>query len=256
MNTLKIQYKSKSYCGSLAFVTLWFFMMGCFVAIVFLVKAADLSPWIILIFAALIFGSPLIFKKKIKTLFTNKVLLEMDEKYFSISYLDSNGESIKKQKVYYWNTIQSYNFHIGESTPVLTTLTLHFKEGLPKSFNFIDKQYTDTKSYNQMFESECLFTIFYNQIKEYNTNIAVEDQIRLLPGFFASKTGKIIVYLLTTLIVAAIVLHLVIDPKSSYATLLISIGLVAGFFSKRKSSLELYKKIKEFDKKKPPILME
>ena len=107
-----------------------------------------------------------------------------------------------------------------------------------------------------MFESECLFTIFYNQIKEYNTNIAVEDQIRLLPGFFASKTGKIIVYLLTTLIVAAIVLHLVIDPKSSYATLLISIGLVAGFFSKRKSSLELYKKIKEFDKKKPPILME
>jgi uncharacterized membrane protein len=98
-----------------------------------------------------------------------------------------------------------------------------------------------------MLQGECILTLFYNHVKQYNIGKSEEDQIQLVPGFFAAKTGKIIIYLLAVLIVSAIVLHLIIAPKSSFATILISIGLVAGFFSKRKSSLELYKKIKELD---------
>jgi|GEM_PF-2844832 len=248
-NNLKLQYKSESYSGNLAFLIIWLFMMGCFVAIVFIVKATDLSPWISFIFAILVFGFPLIFIKKIKALFTSKVLLKMDKDSFSVSYLDSDNERVKKQRVYPWESIQGYSFYFGESSPTITSLTLHFKKGLPKSFDFFDKEFKDTKSFNEMLNNDCLLTLFYKQVKQYNIYKTKEEQIQQLAGFFASKIGTVIIYLLTALIVASIVLHLVIDPKSSFATLLISIGLVAGFFSKRKGSLELYKKIKELDNK-------
>lgn len=54
-----------------------------------------------------IFVFPMIFNKRIKTLFISKALLEMDEDSFSISYLNSEKEYVEKQKIY-WDTIQFY----------------------------------------------------------------------------------------------------------------------------------------------------
>jgi len=244
----KLQYNTKLYNGNLSFFIAVIIPFGSVLLWIYLGRLLSVPSVVGIPIAIFLFVSPLIFKKKIKAIFTSKVLLEMDKDSFSVLYLDSDGESVKKQRIYPWESIQGYNFYFGESTPTITALTLHFKKGLPKSFNFFDKEFKDTKSFNEMFNSECLLTLFYNQVKQYNDNKAQEDQIQLLPGFFATKTGKIIIYLLAALIIAAIVFHLIIDIKSSFATLLISIGLVAGFFSKRKSSLELYKKIKELDK--------
>lgn len=169
----------------------------------------------------------------------------MDGNSFSISYLNSEEEYVEKRKIYSWDNIQSYNFYFGEKTPTITALTLHFKKGLPKSFNFVDKQFEDTKSFNEMLKGECLLTIFCNQMKQYNTGRIEADQIHLSPGFFASKTGSISIYLIAALITLAIIFHLIVAPKSSFATLLIGVGLLTSFISKRQRLLKLYKKINE-----------
>ena len=244
----KTQYNTKLYNGNLSFFLAFIILFGSIILCIYFGRLLNVPTIIAIPIIIFLFISPLIFKKKIKAIFTSKVLLEMDKDYFSILYLDSDDESVKKQKVYLWNSIQSFDFSFGENTPILTALTFHFKKGMPKTFNFFDKEFKDDKSFKEMLKGECILTLFYNQVKQYNANKTEEDQIHLVPGFFATKTGKIIIYLLATLIVAAIVFHLIIDPKSSFATLLISIGLVASFFSKRKGSLELYKKIKELDK--------
>jgi len=244
----KFQYNTKSYNGYLAMLSILIGYFGTFIVLISLFVWVYMPPkGISLLIISFVFLSPLIFKKKIKVIFTRKVLLEMDKDSFSVSYLNPYDESIKKQKVYLWNSINSFDFSFGENTPSITALTLHFKKGLPKTFNFFDKEFKDDKSFREMLQGECILTLFYNHVKQYNIGKSEEDQIQLVPGFFATKTGKIIIYLLAVLIVSAIVLHLIIAPKSSFATILISIGLVAGFFSKRKSSLELYKKIKELD---------
>jgi hypothetical protein len=244
----KLQYNTKLYNGNLSFFLAVIVPFGSVILWIYLGRLLSVPSLVGIPIAIFLFISPLIFKKKIKAIFTSKVLLEMDKDSFSVSYLDSDDERVKKQKVYLWNSIQSFDFSFGENTPILTALTFHFKKGMPKTFNFFDKEFKDDKSFKEMLKSECLLNMFYNQVKQYNATKTAEEQIQLVPGFFATKTGKIIIYLLATLIVAAIVLHLIIDPKSSFATLLISIGLVAGFFYKRKASLELYKKIKELDK--------
>ena len=246
----KLQYNVKSYNGFFAMFSVVAVYPIAFITLFAIFKWIYMpSEAIGILLTCLIFALPLIFLKKIKAVFTSKVLLEMDRDSFSVSYLDSDGESVKKQRIYKWESIESYNFYFGQSSPTITALTIHFKKGFPKSFNFFDKEFKDTKSFNEMFNCKCLLTLFYDQVKQYNSDKAEENQIQLLAGFFASKTGNIIIYLLAALIVATIILHLIIAPKSSFATLLISIGLVAGFFSKRKSSLELYKKIKELDNK-------
>jgi len=244
----KLKYDTKLYNGNLSFLLAFIVPYSSIILCIYVGRLLNISPIIAIPIIIFLFVSPLILRKKIKAIFTTKVLLEMDKDSFSVSYLDLEGENVKKLKVYLWDSIHSFSFSFGENTPTITALTLHFKTGISKTFNFFDKEFKDDKSFKDMLKYECLLTLFYNQVKQYNDNKAQEDQIQLLPGFFATKTGKIIIYLLAALIIAAIVFHLIIDIKSSFATLLISIGLVAGFFSKRKSSLELYKKIKELDK--------
>jgi len=244
----KLQYETKLYNGNLSFLLAFIVPYGSILLCIYVGRQLNISSIIAIPIIVFLFVSPLIFKKKIKAIFTSKVLLEMDNDSFSVSYLDSYSKRVKKQKIYLWDSIQSFNFSFGQNIPIITALTLHFNKGLPKTFNFFDKEFKDDKSFKEMLNGGCLLTVFYNQVKQYNVNKAQEDQIQLLPGFFASKTGTILIYLVAVLIIVAIIIHLLIDPSSSFATLLISIGLVAGFFSKRKDSLVLYKKIKELDK--------
>jgi len=246
----KTIYRCLLYNGDAAFLLIIIITFG--LVIISILGGRELGIPIGIAFPIIIFFfiSPLIFKKKIVKYFTSDVILRITETSFIVSKLNKNKNknTLNIEKIYELNTIDSYSFYVGQKTPIQTILTLHSKNGMPKSFNFIDKQFKDTKSFNEMFKSECLLILFYNQVKQYNTDKVEENKIQFLPSFFATKTGKIIIYLLAALIIAAIVLHLVIAPKSSFATLLISIGLVVGFFSKRKDSLELYKKIKELDK--------
>jgi len=190
----KIQYNTKLYNGNLSFFLAWIIPFGSIILWIYIGRMLEIPSIIGIPIVIFLFVSPLIFKKKIKAIFTSKVLLEMDKDSFSVSYLDSDGESVNKQRVYPWKSIQGYNFYFGESSPTITALTLHFKKGLPKSFNFFDKEFKDTKSFNEILNSECLLTLFYNQVKQYNTEKAEKDQIQLLAGFFASKTGTVIIY--------------------------------------------------------------
>ena len=240
----KMQYETKEYNATRAFYSLLIAYPGTLILWIVLGRWLGIPAIIVTIIFMFMFVLPMFFKKRIMALFTSKALLEMEKDSFSVLYLNSEGNVVKERKIY-WDTIQSYSFYLGEKTPTITALTLHFKKGLPKSFNFVDKQFEDTKSFNEMLKGECLLTFFCNQVKQYNTGRLESDQIHLSPGFFASKTGLISIYLITLLVILAIIFHLIVAPKSSFATLLISVGLLTGFVSKRQRLLELYKKISE-----------
>jgi hypothetical protein len=241
----EFEYKTKNYNGNVAFFFLFIIVIFGVVFSIYLLKLLDTPPLLGVILSMSILVSPLFFKQKIMAFYTKNTTIRLIDESIVILYYGMDEKNILKEKRYPLILLKSYNFDFGGSRPQLTALNLHFKKGLPKTFNFIDKEFKDSKSFTEMLKNECFVTFFYSYVKQYNINKEEDDKIKMVPGFFATKTGTIIIYCIAVLIIIAIVLHLIIAPKSSFATLLISISLVASFFSKRKKLIEINNKVME-----------
>lgn len=229
-------YNTDEYKANIGFIYLWISLILIIFFSIFIGRQLNISAFIAIPWIISLFILPFVFEKSIKQLFTKSVQLEFNDSSFSISKYSSKNKLLSYKENINWVDIKSYKFYFTSSKN--TILTLYLKNGKTKRWVF-----KDNRSYEEASKEESLFSICYSYIKKFNTNKNVNEKIELNRGFLNSKIGSIIIYSEIIVIVVAFVFHVMIQPKSSFLTMLMGISLVIQLFVKRKHELELYNKI-------------
>lgn len=110
-----------------------------------------------------------------------------------------------------------------------------------REFSFKDKPQSEAV------KSESVFSIFREYVGNYNKSMAIDqDEIDLAPGFLTTKIGTIFLVLFGGLIVVAMSLLVVKNPKN-FAFLLLGICFFLPLLLKRSQDKKFYKKMKNND---------
>lgn len=120
---------------------------------------------------------------------------------------------------------------------------MYFKNGKFREFGF-----KENKTEDEIFENSGtnLFKIFRHYVKEYNSGKEPSDSICLRPGFFATRSGAVLLWLVGLLMVGAVILMATKNIKS-IAFLLIGAGAYLPLLVKRKADKEFYNRVSKMD---------
>jgi hypothetical protein len=89
------------------------------------------------------------------------------------------------------------------------------------------------------------FLNFFNQkILDVNQNLDVNDKINLIPSFYATDKALAVFKIATILSFILIISHLILNPKTSYGSILITISYLLHYSLSRKNNIIIYKKLK------------
>ncbi|RWZ84324.1 MAG: hypothetical protein EO766_17345 [Hydrotalea sp. AMD] len=148
---------------------------------------------------------PFIFQKRFQKHFVNPAILNFFDDYFSIDILDRNDNDITQRKdVIQYNEIKSFRvFDSSKDTSAL--LSIYLRSGDKLTYNFVEQEIIKGKTEI----NEVIFTVINN----YNSRNS-GDKIKLVPNFFASKTGRICIILLSFLIVISVIIQIIYKPKT------------------------------------------
>lgn len=237
---MKKEYKTEEYKAISGFFYLYILLIFIIFLSVLIGRLLNIPDTIFAIWIICLFILPFIFERKIKLIFTKKVLLEFDDLSFSIKLFQSKNEKEEKQLSFNWSDIKSYKFYFTSSKN--TILTLYFRNGAIKTWGF-----KDNKTSNEAIAGEGLFNIFHNYIKQYNLNKNNDQKIVLNLGLLNSKAGTFLIYSEIAIIISGFIFHLIMHPQSSFLTLLMGISLVTQQYFKRRQEKELYYKICKLD---------
>lgn len=233
---MDIQYITNEYKANNVFIYLWVVLMLTIFLSIFIGRSLGLPAYIGVTWIVCLFILPFVFEKKVKQIFTKKILLEFTDSFFSVTVYQSNDDKVSKQLQIKWEEIKSYKFYFSPAKN--TILSLYLRDSTFKSWNF-----KDNKTFEEAIGGESLFNIFNSYIKKYNVDKSNDERISLNQGFLNSKKGSIIIYSEIVIILSGFIFHLVMHPQSSFLTLLIGFSLVTQQFLKRKQERAIYNKI-------------
>ncbi len=197
---------------------------------------------LILVFGYILISTiPFLFKKRVLSIFTNRVKILFDAEDFSIIEYNHKEELIKETHIQ-WNEIESYKFNFLSIKS--TEFTLYLKNGSKKHFIF-----KENKNQEQAINEKSFFSIFYYYIKQYNKENN-NDVINLKPGFFTTKLGSIVIFSIFCLSVFGIIIHFFINPKT-FKFSFMSFFIVLGLIAKRKADINFYNLINQLEPRLP-----
>ena len=119
---------------------------------------------------------PYIFKKRIKSLFTNRVLLDFSDEHFSASIYRSENDNAKSKIIFTWDYIKSYKFYFTPNK--LTYLSLKLKNGITREIGL-----KDGTNEEEPIRNESILSVFRLFVKQYNLDQQHSDKIILAKGF-------------------------------------------------------------------------
>lgn len=186
---------------------------------------------------------PFLFQKRFKESFTRNIELTFDNQSFLIQQYSIKNGSLIKEATIPWAEMKSFKCSFSSE---VTYLTIGLRDGSTNNFSFKEE-----KTQEQMINDKSVFSIFYYYVRQYNSDKQPEDTIILKPGFLTTTAGAFVLYSITTLAVAAIVIHFVLAPKT-FGLSFMSFFMIMGLLVKRKTDKDLYKKINQLEPR-PPI---
>lgn len=224
-----ITYKTSSYNAVKAF--LYSFPVYCTGTVLILLVFKGMPVPGIIAWIALS-TIPFLFQKIFKLLFTRKLVLEFDDTGCLIKEYAVKDESFIKQSIVNWAEIKAYKVNFSESKT--THIVLYLKNGAKKRFSF-----SDEKGQEETTATKSAFSLFFYYIYHYNQGSANNEQIVIRPGFLTTKVGENILYAVIATGIAAIILHIIMAPKTVMFSF-ISLPILLGLFVKRKKDKDFY----------------
>ncbi|MBS1524144.1 MAG: hypothetical protein JST19_00760 [Bacteroidetes bacterium] len=242
MDTKKIFYSSQTYNAFKAFlyfVPFYITLLGTLLAGSLLLH----KPLIAVIGWVLLNSVPFLFQKRFKRIFTRRVELEFDDESFSIKEYHLTDDVLIKQTDIAWRDIKSYKCYFSASS--VTYLTIYLENGSNKSFSF-----KDGKDQDEAVSEKSAFSIFYYFVKQYNSNKEADQKIYITPGFLTTRPGLFLLCILGALVSVGIILHIILQPKSSLFSVM-GLFIVLGLVVKRKKDKDFYDKISQLQPRFP-----
>ncbi|HEY5406837.1 MAG TPA: hypothetical protein VIJ92_07115 [Ginsengibacter sp.] len=198
---------------------------------------APLESGLFLIIFAII--SPFVFKKRIRSFFTKDCLLEFDDNGFSLAIGNSNDHKYISTAKYKWKDIKAYKTNFTASG--WTILDFYLQNRIHKEFIFIDNK-DEEKSINE----KSVFSVFHLYIKEFNAPREKNEQIVLVPGFFATYQGLVALWVVGCLMTTTLILH-IIKHNNHAIFLVIGALFLIPIIGVRKQQESVYNRIKNLD---------
>lgn len=237
---MKSEYQTEVY-NSTKLILYFFSISIVIISLLIFIGRLMNSPVIAVGGVIIVFILPFVFEKRLKQLFTKKVILKFDDFSFTVTFYRLDSVEILKEKNFKWGNIKSYEFYF---TPTKNTnLTIHFRKGVAKFWGFKDNRSSD----EAFQDKESLFNVFSFYIKQFNVGKNLEQEITLRPGLLATIKGTNILYAVIAIMVSGFTFHLIMQPKTSFVTFFIGFFLTLQLFMKGKQEKELYEKIKKLD---------
>ncbi|WP_158800612.1 hypothetical protein [Pedobacter sp. L105] len=187
-----------------------------------------------------LFILPFLLEKKIKKIFTTRAFLTLNEENFSIVTSHLTNDITIKELDFSWDKIESYKVYFSPSKNTL--LTIYLNDGTSQMWNF-----KDNKTFDEAASEESVFSLFYSFVKQYNENDKLDKKIVLTPGYLTTKSGTTLLYGISILIIAAVIIHIIKQPNTSVLSLLVGFSILVQQIVKRKQEKALYNKITQLD---------
>ncbi|MEO9023234.1 MAG: hypothetical protein ABI237_18315 [Ginsengibacter sp.] len=200
-------------------------------------------PGLAIAFYLFAFLSLFLIIKKLKKRFISNIEIELNDLFFKIVSDDIN----KKESItIYWKDIKSYKPRLSNGLLTRGFLVINFK--LRKGFKKIclfDETLSKTSNTTNSLCDNSTFLVFQQYISYYNRSTSdIDEQIILLPNFFASQSGYYSIIFLTALIgfdiIYRITHHL---DRSNIGIIVTVIIMYIGILFKRKNDQKLYEEL-------------
>lgn len=174
--------------------------------------------------------SPVIFEKKYQERFMINTTVSFSEEKINLKLFDRLSDSLINDYDFEYKQIES--FLAKDATKDSGSyLNLKMKNKDSYSFRFLDEEKTE------------ITNLVFKYILKFNESILnKEDKIKLTPGFFATKSGKIAVYILTVLLLITLTMEIVYLRKDQSYLLIPGIVIYLGILLQRKNDLDTVKK--------------
>lgn len=242
MENIKKSYRSQSYNPLKAFLYCFpiYVLITGVIIVVFRhlhMPAFGVTAWIIVSLV------PFLFQIRVKELFTKNIELTFDNQIFIIQEYAIRSGSLLKETNISWAEIQSFKCSFSSG---VTYITIRLRDRSNNNLSF-----KEGKTQEQILSEKSVFSIFYYYVRQYNRNQLPEDAIVLKPGFLTTKLGALLLYSLTGLAIASIIIHIKLAPRTfmlSFMSGFIIIGLVV----KRKNDKDLYNRISQLEPRLSP----
>jgi hypothetical protein len=242
MDDKKISYSSQIYNSGKAFL----YAAPVYILLIIAVIGIGVylrRPSIGVIGWVIISSVPFLFQKRFRYIFTRRLELEFDDQAFSIKEYKITDNTFIKEITVNWAAIKSYKCYF--STSDVTYLAIYLRNGSSKSFSFKDE-----KNQEQAISEKSAFSILYYFIKQYNLGKQSEEGISFKPAFLTTKLGAFVLYSVITLAIAGIVVHVILQPKTSMFSF-ISLFIILGLVMKRKTDMAFSNKISQLEPRLP-----
>lgn len=177
--------------------------------------------------------SPVIFEKKYQERFMINTTVSFSEEKINLKLFDRLSDSL----------INDYDFEYKQIESFLA------KDATKDSGSYLNLKMKNKDSYSFRFlgeEKTEITNLVFKYILKFNESILNnEDKIKLTPGFFATKSGKIAVYILTVLLLITLTMEIIYLRKDQSYLLIPGIVIYFGILLQRKNDLDTVKKWNE-----------
>lgn len=201
-----------------------------------LVSTYVLKLKILSIALLLILVLPIILLKQILNFFTRSIFVGLYDDRFVITGSNRSGKSFEDNIKL--RDVLSYSIQL----PIKNASDIQFNlsNGISYSYSFYQKgNKVGNVSNIELIDS------FHLLIKKYNEKKPIENRIILIPSFYASYPGLVVIGLLSTLLIVAIVLISYFKGISSLPfTFIFTILIIFQLLIKRKRESDYYKEAK------------
>jgi len=242
MDNKKTLYKSQTYNPLKAFLyalPIYTILLG----IIFLISMQLHKPALGVVGWIIISSVPFLFQRRFKEVFTRNIELIFDNQSLFIKEYAIGTGSLIKEVTIQWAAMKSFKCSFSSN---VTYLTIGLRNGSTVNLSFKEE-----RTQEQVINEQSVFSIFYYYVRQFNSDKQQEDTIKLKPGFLTTKSGAVVLYGIAILAVVAIVIHVVLAPKTFMLSFM-SFFLIIGLLVKRKTDKDLYNKINQLEPR-PPI---
>lgn len=174
--------------------------------------------------------SPVIFEKKYQERFMINTTVSFSEEKINLKLFDRLSD----------NLINDYDFEYKQIESFLA------KDATKDSGSYLNLKMKNKDSYSFRFlgeEKTEITNLVFKYILKFNESILnKEDKIKLTFGFFATKSGKIAVYVLTIVLLITLIIELIFLEKRQSYLIIPGIVIYLGILLQRKNDLDTVKK--------------
>lgn len=212
--------------ASLLFI---YILGGGYLSVSFAAKINSIPLAIVSFFVFVI--APILFIKWLKKSFLNKIKFVFENDVIVCEIFNYQTGQIEKQYQFNYSDIHSCILSTTSKRTSTITLFLQGSNKIQYSFTNEEKEIKET-DYNVSFD-------VFKKLHSFNKDI------KLLPPFYASKSGKIALILLTTLLVVTIIVNIIFHSRSLPLILFMGVSLYFQILMRRRRDIEVFKSFKD-----------